>query len=283
MVTPDSTRGCDENPLEREIVGLVPAGGHARRIAPLPCSKELFPVGFQSLPGVDGVRPKAVGHYLLEKMRFAGVTRAFIVLRNGKWDIPAYFGDGAMLDMHLAYLVGRLPFGAPYTLDAAYPFVRNAVVTFGFPDILFQPDDGYEQLLTCQADTGADIVLGVFPASRPEIMEMIDVDPEGRVHDLVIRPLDTRLRFAWIFAVWTPAFTRFQHDFLETFDGGLRGGGEELSVGGVIRAAIRAGLPARAVRFPAPTYLDIGAPSTLVEAVRGGCEPVGPDLLGRGH
>jgi glucose-1-phosphate thymidylyltransferase len=49
-----------------------------------------------------------------------------VILREGKWDIPAYFNDGtALLDMHLAYLMMRQPFGSPFTLDQAYPFARE--------------------------------------------------------------------------------------------------------------------------------------------------------------
>ncbi len=81
------------------------------RITPLPCSKELYPIGFRRSGKDNGLSPKAVCHYLLEKMHLAGITKAYIVLRNGKWDIPTYFGDGKMLDMHLAYLMMDLPFG----------------------------------------------------------------------------------------------------------------------------------------------------------------------------
>ena len=235
-------------------------------------------MGFQQLPGAQGVRPKVVSHYLLEKMRLADVTRAFIVIREGKWDIPAYFGDGAMLDMHLAYLVRRLPYGAPYTLDTAYPFVRHAVVAFGFPDILFRPDDGFVRLLDCQAGTKAEVVLGVFPAAQPDTMDMVDMDSEGRVRDIVRRPRDTRLRYAWIFAVWTPVFTRFQHEFLKAFEGGASTGPEELAVGDVLRAAIRAGIPTRAVTFPDPSYLDIGTPPALAAAIRNAGEALGFEL-----
>lgn len=38
-------------------------------------------------------------------MHAAGITEAYIVLREGKWDIPAYLCDGAMVGMHLAYLM----------------------------------------------------------------------------------------------------------------------------------------------------------------------------------
>ena len=125
----------------QERIGLMPAGGKAARIAPLPCSKELYPIGFRPVDQGHSLRPKVACHYLLEKMRLADVTKAYIILREGKWDIPAYLGDGKMLDMHLAYLMMYLPFGVPYTLDQAYPFVQDAMVTFGFPDIIFQPDD----------------------------------------------------------------------------------------------------------------------------------------------
>jgi glucose-1-phosphate thymidylyltransferase len=73
---------------ENEVVGLVPAAGQGKRIAPLPLSKELFPIGFQVIDGEKTPQPKVVSHYLLEKFRYAGITKAFIVIREGKWDIP---------------------------------------------------------------------------------------------------------------------------------------------------------------------------------------------------
>jgi glucose-1-phosphate thymidylyltransferase len=89
-----------------EILGLVPAAGQATRISPLPCSKELYPVALQ--PGKSGARPKVVSQYLFEHMRRAGIRKAYVILREGKWDIPAYFNDGmALLDMNLAYLMMR--------------------------------------------------------------------------------------------------------------------------------------------------------------------------------
>ena len=100
----------------QEVIGLIPAGGQATRIAPLTCSKELYPIGFRPIEEDLGARPKVVSHYLLEKMRFAGISKAYIVLRPGNWDIPAYFGDGSMLKMRLAYLMLGPPFGVPFTL-----------------------------------------------------------------------------------------------------------------------------------------------------------------------
>ncbi len=222
------------------------------------------------------LRPKAVCHYLLEKMRLAGATKAYIILREGKWDIPAYLGDGTMLDMHLAYLMMNLPFGAPYTLDQAYPFAQNALVAFGFPDIIFQPDDAFVQLLARQAATDADIVLGLFPAHQPQKMDMVDLDDDGRVRQIVIKPHQTHLRYTWIIAVWTPVFARFMHEHLAAIQkeyerdnaGSNAPENRELFVGDVIQAAIHNDLRVETVPFPNGAYLDIGTPGDLVKAVR---------------
>jgi glucose-1-phosphate thymidylyltransferase len=252
-----------------QVVGLVPAGGTATRIAPLPCSKEIYPVGFHS--AADGtLRPKAAAHYLLDGFRDAGASRAYIVLRPGKWDIPAYLGDGSMAGLPLAYLMMNAPWGVPYTLDQAFPFVEQALVLFGFPDILFEPEDAFLRLRRHQADTAADIVLGLFPAAAPQTCDMVALDPAGRVRHIVIKPASTDLEHSWIIAVWTPAFTRFLHDYLATlnpddFHGGVHG---ELFLGQVINAAIDAGWPVEAVTFPDGCYTDIGTPTALAAALR---------------
>jgi len=43
-------------------------------------------------------------------------------------------GDGTILDMNLGYLIMRCLFAFP--LDQTYPFVQNALIALGFPDIL---------------------------------------------------------------------------------------------------------------------------------------------------
>ncbi len=261
------TKIDQERPLPKEIVGLLPAGGHATRIAPLPCSKELYPVGFRLVNEDASVRPKVVCHYLLEKMRLAGITKAYIVLREGKWDIPVYLGDGSIVDMHFAYLMRGLPFGAPYTLDQAYPFVRDAVVAFGFPDILFQPDDAFIQLLTWLASNDADVALGLFPAEQPQKVDMVDLNKEGRVRRLVFKPRQTHLQYSWCIAVWTPRFTSFLHSYLPTLQASDNST-LELSVGEVFQAALDADLRIDALSVSDAPYLDIGTPEDLVRAVK---------------
>jgi glucose-1-phosphate thymidylyltransferase len=250
-----------------EVIGLIPAAGQARRISPLPCSKELYPVGFWSSPAERDSRPKVVSHYLLEKMQAAGIAKAYIVLRQGKWDIPAYLGDGELLNMHLAYLMMGLPYGVPYTLDQAYPFVQDHLVAFGFPDILFQPDDAFVRLLAKKAASNADIMLGLFPADSPQQVDMVNLDENDRVRQIVIKPRQTPLRFTWGIAVWTPVFTAFLHEHLATLKGSMAAK-PELTMGHVIDAAVSSDLKVEAVIVSNDPYLDIGTPENLLRAIR---------------
>jgi glucose-1-phosphate thymidylyltransferase len=254
---------------EGEVIGLVPAAGEGSRLRRLPCSKELYPIGFDK----SNFTPKVVSHYLLENMRLAGIKKAFVILRDGKWDIPAYFGDGKMLDMHLGYLLMDAPYGVPYTLDQAYPFVRESRVALGFPDIIFEPNDAFTAVLSQLRKSNADIVLGLFQMENPSKADMVDVDGEGRIRSIQIKPPETHLKYSWGIAAWNPSFTEFMHDYVSAerhcFEsGGTYAGRQEMFVGDVIQAAIRNGLAVDTVTFRSGHYHDIGTPEDLLRTAR---------------
>ena len=264
---------------KHSLIGLIPAGGKATRISPLPLSKELFPVGFRGDGNIqtnnqtnnqNNLRPKVVSHYLLEKMQLAGIDKAYFILRPGKWDIPAYFGDGTMLSMNLGYLIMGLPYGVPFTLDSAYPFVKDAVIALGFPDILFQPKDAFSQILKRLENNNADVVLGLFPTDKPQKAGMVDFDDNGKVRSIIEKPPQSSLRFMWGIAVWKPEFTEFLHEYLIAVkeDTNLPQL-PEIPIGNVIQAAISKGLQVEAEAFINGSYLDIGTPDDLIKAVRG--------------
>jgi glucose-1-phosphate thymidylyltransferase len=206
-------------------------------------------------------------------MRIADIKRAYIILRKGKWDIPAYFGDGKMLDMHLGYLLMDLPFGVPFTLDQAYPFVGEAIVALGFPDIIFEPKDAFAQLLAKYEESKADIVLGLFHTPKPHKSDMVKLDENGRVHSIHIKPPETDLEYSWGIAVWSPLFTEFMHNYVvsqrKLFEDDS--GNEirrELFVGDVIQAAITSSITVDTIIFRDGKYLDIGTPEDMVMVVR---------------
>lgn len=253
---------------KRPIVGLIPAAGKGARLN-LPFSKELYPVGFDWLDTPSRLHPKPVCAYLLEKMRLAGVENVFMVLRNGKWDIPGFLGDGQLLNMNLAYLIMRLPYGVPFTLDQAYPFTRDATVVFGFPDIIFQPDDAFIRLLAKQDQTDAHMVLGLFPAPRPITMDMVELDSAERIRTIHLKPRETELAHTWIIATWAPLFTDFIHSYVSMSQRQNKSltNTQEVCFSEVINAAIGNGLIVDYVVFDEGHCLDIGTPENLAKAV----------------
>ncbi|MFD2515310.1 NDP-sugar synthase [Pontibacter locisalis] len=249
------------------IVGLIPAAGLGSRLQPLPCSKELFPIGFGMDPESQEQRPKVVSSYLIEHMQRAGAEQVYFILRKGKWDIPAYFGDGSALGVNLAYLIMGLPYGTPFSLDQAYSFVKEKLVIFGFPDILVSEPNAYARLLAKQAETKADVVLGIFEAESPEKWDVVDLQSNGSINSVYSKPHQVKLPFAWAFACWTPAFTAFMHAYLQQMQESISTSGKELSIGQVIQAAITNGLKVKSLQFSKGICLDVGTAEDLRKAI----------------
>jgi glucose-1-phosphate thymidylyltransferase len=253
--------------IPNDIIGLVPAAGKATRISPLPCSKELYPLSVESSTGEAARYPKVACHYLLEKMRLAGCGKAYIVLRDGKWDIPAYLGSGERINLSLAYLVADVTFGVPFTIDYAYPFTKEAVVLFGFPDILFEPKDGFVRLLASLSRSNADVVLGLFPANGLSKEDLIEVGPDGEVKRVVTEPSDGGLRRTWGIAAWRPVFTEYIHEYVLARKDSAASS-PELIAGHIMEKAVSDGLHIEAMVISDTPYLDIGTPAGLSEALR---------------
>lgn len=243
--------------VPQQVIGVVPMAGRATRLAGLTCSKEIYPIGPRAADDA-GQHPGVVCEHLLRKMRTAGVNSIYVILREGKWDIPAYLGDGSKAGLPLAYLMMGLPYGTPYSVDQAFPFVRQATVALGFPDMIFGPEDIFTTLLEHQQASGADVVLGLFPADRPEKVDMVELDNNGNVRQIIIKPRDTDLHDTWGVAVWSPTFTDFMHKFL-ALHRKTAAGETELFVGDVVRAAIKEGLRVHGVKVSKQPFLDIGS------------------------
>ena len=154
----------------------------------------------------------------------------------------------------------------PRTLDQAYPFVRDSYVAMGFPDILFGPNDAFVKLKERRAETHPDIVLGLCPPSDIRKDDAVAFETNGTVKDLVLRPVDRTLPYSWAVALWTPTYTDFLHDYVRKNQVNAVGG-QELTAGHAIRAAVHAGLKVDAVVLGDDPYLDIGTPDNLARAI----------------
>lgn len=240
------------------IVGIIPAAGNASRISPIPCSKEIFPVGFE---GSGEQQIKVAASYLLESFSEAGTDQIYMVTRKGKWDILQFLGTGLQPDYTLSYIVTDPTPGTHYTIDLTYRFVRDKMVLLGFPDILFTPKNAFVQLLNKQKQTAADVVLGLFKATNHRKADMVDFDDQGRIRNIVIKPEQTSLIYTWTIAVWTPVFSNYLHKIVTDMDIGkspVSGQNEEIFIGDIIQAAIQQGMNVESVLFPDGKFLDIG-------------------------
>lgn len=254
-------------------IGLIPAAGLATRLAPLPLSKELFPIGFFA-EGERRSLPRPVCTYLLEQMRQAGVARAVMVVRAGKWDVPAYLGDGGAFGVPLAFVVTPGTSGVAESIDLAYPFVRDARIAFGFGDVLLTPDDVLARLRRRQDASGADVVVAAYRARDPRLVGMIEIDAGGRVRAVVEKPAATTLTHMWIAALWRPSFTEFLHANRAALAAAkaatgraAAGSAGELNACEALEAALAAGLSIEAEVIEDGTYRDIGTPAELMAAI----------------
>ena len=260
-----STRQC----AGRDVVALIPAAGSGTRIAPIPGSKEVFPIGFAN---VEGDKPvvKVVSQYLFDRMVAGGVGQGIVVLRDGKWDIPAYFGEGEPAGMKLSYVVVGETLGPPDTLDRAHAFVRHDVVAFGFPDIMLGPPDVFDQLLTRMDVGDVDVVLGLYDVVDARQSDMVKLDQERHVLGIYLKDAASTLPHSWACAVWGPAFTEFMHSAVQEYRDHTAGSfgtidaGGDLPMGLIFKQAVEAGLNVVGVPFKGQHWTDVGSPRDLL-------------------
>ena len=250
-------------PTLRDIIGLIPAAGLARRLGDLSQSKEILPVVFGPERAGVAAFAKPACHHLLEGFRSAGVTKALMVLRTGKWDIPASLAQNPVQGIDLSYIVIEESAGVPWTLDRAYPFVSGSDVVMGFPDILIQPTTLYRQMVEELRAGRSDVVLGVMPTGNPSKADVVEITDDGKVDCIRPKPDGLSTARAWIAAAWRPSFTEFMHDFL--VDNPVGSATErELYLGDILAASLTE-LDVCAVVCDEGKFIDIGTPEDLAD------------------
>lgn len=248
-----------------ELVGLIPAGGRATRLGERQGSKEVLPLH------LSGGRAAArlVCQDLLEVFAAGGVERAYVLLRDGKWDVPATLGDGAAFGPRLAYLVGPPTAGVPFTLDRAYPFVAGCEVAIGFPDILLAPRDLLLRLRAHHHAAGTDGSLALLPCDRPQASDLVCLDRHGLVERIEIKPRATDLNLTWALAIASPRLVDFLHGWVAAAPE-RHPSGREWFASDVLLAATAHGLAIGGLEIPEGRALDIGTPESLARAEREG-------------
>lgn len=261
-----------------KVVGVVPAAGRAERLGRLPCSKELLPLlrseGRPAGEGTD-VEPEPVCYGVLRALARAGIERAYVPIRSGKWDVPAHLRRGGAVGLALSYLVLEDSPSPAHSVDAAYPFTADSVVALGFPDVLLRVEDPFRALLDRWKASDAEVVLGLFPPSPDYRTERVTLGEDGRVLAIDPVPAEEDDRATWTLAVWGPAFGRYLHEAVEGWDrvaaNAARSGDaapDELVLGDVLRSALAEGVSVAGLQVSAEPFVDVGDPERLMAALR---------------
>jgi glucose-1-phosphate thymidylyltransferase len=159
---------------------VIPGAGLATRLQPLPCSKEVMPVG-----------GKPVMDYLVERMRLAGCSDIRVVTRPEKHDVASRARElGASViearpDTVAQSLARGIPESAPDT-----------PVLFGFPDTIWDPEDGFSRLLE-RLDNGFAVVLGLFRTSDASRSDAVTLSTGGRIARIAVKPREPATDLIW--------------------------------------------------------------------------------------
>lgn len=249
------------------LVGLIPAAGKGTRLAPFPCPKELFPVGYQdyTIEGVTHRRPKVVSQYLIENIIRAGASKLFMIVGEGKGDLMKYYGCGEQFNADICYLYQDEPRGMPEALALANPWIdSDQTVIFGMPDTIIEPANNFSQLLNFHQQENADLTLGLFQTTSPRKFGMVCTDELNNVVYTVDKPEKSKLTFMWGSACWNHKFSQLIKEVIESNKDGSR----EIVLGDVFNLAIEKELRVKGCIVEEGKYMDIGTSEELDEALK---------------
>jgi glucose-1-phosphate thymidylyltransferase len=237
-------------------IGLIPAAGRGVRLG-LPYPKELYPI-------IRENRYKPVSQFVVDNLVASGVTDVVFVINETKHQLIGYFGDGRRFGCNIAYVVqesnateqqSTSP-GLAHALDSAYHLVRNHIVFFGMADTIMDPADVFGRAWRA-AGTDADVVLVLFPTSRPEKFGMVRTDDRGRVLEIVDKPRQTTLTEMWGCIVWRPRFTEHLHACVRE-----RGASDFARI---LNEAIAQDMRVRSYSVTGGSYSDLGTYEEIAE------------------
>ncbi|EGD47003.1 Nucleotidyl transferase [Ruminiclostridium papyrosolvens DSM 2782] len=256
---------------EKNLVGIIPAGGFGKRMMPFKMWKELIPVGYKicSASEENGVVPKVVAEYTLENMLCAESKKIVFVINDQKTELLRFFGNGEQYDSNIAYVCQDSKtgfYGLPFAIDAAYMWTKNQTVLMGMPDTINEPLDCFSRLVEVHGENKADLTLGVFPTDHPCRLAPVILDENtGRVLKIYDKPKKTDVFNTWNIAVWSSNFTELLHLMVKDFMSSEQNKKTEMLLSNIFNAAIENGMNVHGVYFPDGRCHDLGTLEDLIK------------------
>jgi glucose-1-phosphate thymidylyltransferase len=242
------------------LIGLIPAAGKGVRLA-LPYPKELYPI-------IRNNRYKPVAQFVVENLLAAGVKHIVFVINETKHQLIGYFGSGQRFGCHFSYVVqenkngdsgeSTSP-GLAHALNSAYHLTAGKTVLFGMADTIMNPPDLFAQMLAKGQPTD-EAIMGLYRVTRPEKFGMVEYNGDELIQQIVDKPLQTDLEYAWGCIIWRPAFTEHlkqQVDEERVSDFAL-----------IMNRAIQKGMTFRSLCLDQGSYADLGTYDEIAELER---------------
>jgi glucose-1-phosphate thymidylyltransferase len=225
------------------MLGVIPAAGAARRLQPLPFSKELLPVGSQLKDGSE--RPRAVSEFIVERLITGGATRLCFVIAPRKLDIMSYYG-GSVDGIPVCYAIQPEPTGLCDAIFRGVPFAApEESIAVGLPDTVWFPVDGLSALPTEQ------LAFLLFQVEEPQFFDAVVSDAQGVVREIQVKSSAASSDWIWgAFRGPTAVFRELHALWSE------RGRRDEY-FGPLVNEYIARGGPVTSVRA-GTTYVDVG-------------------------
>ena len=245
--------------ISEPTIGLIPAAGKGTRLN-LPYPKELYPI-------IHDNRFKPLAEFVVENLVASAVKDIVFVINETKHQLIGYFGSGKRFNCQFSYVVQETSLdanastspGLAHALDSAYHLVCGKTVLFGMADTLMQPPDIFGRLLSA-ADPSDQVILGLFTVTRPHKFGMVDFDASGRVNEIIDKPSQTDLKYAWGCIAWRPAFTEHLHYCVNQ---------EGISdFARIMNLALAQGMPFRGISVAGGQYADLGTYEEIAELER---------------
>lgn len=131
--------------------------------------------------------------YLVDRMRVGGCTRLRVVTRPEKEDVIAHAKQ-----LHAEVVLGYPPSVSESFLAGMEGLAEEDIVLIGFPDTLWEPEDGYLPLVRA-VDDGCDVALGLFriASSDLERSDVVVFAEDGGIAGIDVKPQRPRSEWIW--------------------------------------------------------------------------------------
>lgn len=129
--------------------------------------------------------------YLIARMRAGGCEEIRIVTRPDKSDVIEHARS-----QDLKVVQATPESVSESLLTGLTGLARARRVVLGFPDTIWQPEDGFNRLLDELAD-GWDVVLGCFWWDEPERGDTVTIGSDARVSRVDVKPARPTSNLIW--------------------------------------------------------------------------------------